>query len=499
MALAPDTSASTDPRPVVDDDTPPVNAPGLQYFVFGLFFIFGGITSLNDVLIPKLKELFTLSWTEAMLVQFCFFGAYLLIGIPGAKLVKKIGYMRGAVVGLATMIAGCLLFIPASQNATYAIFLGALFILASGVVIVQVVANPLISLLGPPSTTHSRLTFAQAFNSLGTTVFPIVGAAVILGSLATVTADQLSGAELAAYRAAESEAIWQGYLGVAVLIALVAAAVWAFRNRLPHDRALMGENELVSNGRYLIGVALVVAGIVVALQVSPWLGMALIVAAPIIWLFGNDLLQRTRFSFGALCIFLYVGAEVSIGSVIINYLSESRVLGQPESEIGWMIGLYWFGAMVGRFIGSAVLRVFSPGLILAFNAIGAILLIVLSIQTSGEVAAYSLLAVGLMNSIMFPTIFSLACEKLGARAADGSGIINVAIFGGAVVPLLYGVVADAAGGNLAFAMIIPIVCYAIIAAFGAFARRPAQGPVLGMADRQGVATADDPVERSRPA
>ena len=164
---------------------PPVDAPGLQYLVFGLFFIFGGITSLNDVLIPKLKELVTLSYTEAMLVQFCFFAAYLLIGIPGAKLVKKVGYMRGAVAGLCTMIVGCLLFIPASQTATYAIFLGALFIHAIGVVIVQVVANPLISLLGPPSTTHSRLTFAKAFNSLGTTVFPIVGAAVILGSLAT--------------------------------------------------------------------------------------------------------------------------------------------------------------------------------------------------------------------------------------------------------------------------------------------------------------------------
>ncbi len=472
MALAPDVSSSTDPKPITDD-TAPVNAPGLQYFVFGLFFIFGGITSLNDVLIPKLRELFTLSYTEAMLIQFCFFAAYLLIGIPGAKLVKRIGYMRGAVAGLCTMIVGCLLFIPASQTATYAIFLGALFILASGVVIVQVVANPLISLLGPPSTTHSRLTFAQAFNSLGTTVFPIVGAAVILGSLADVSADQLEGAALQAYRAAESEAIWQGYLGVAALIALVAAAVWMFRNRLPHDAKSMGEGELVSFNRYLIGLALAAVGVFVALQVSGWLGVLIILLAPALWLYDNELLRRSRFSYGALCIFLYVGAEVSIGSIIINYLSTERVLGQPESVIGWMIGLYWGGAMVGRFIGSAALRMFSPGKILAFNAAGAILLIVVSTQTTGEVAAYSLLAVGLMNSIMFPTIFSLACEKLGPLAADGSGIINVAIFGGAVVPLLYGVVADATGGNLALAMVIPIVCYAIIAGFGIFARRPA--------------------------
>ncbi|MBA4764771.1 sugar MFS transporter [Qipengyuania huizhouensis] len=488
MALAPDVASSTDPHPVdVHDDSPPVNAPGLQYFVFGLFFIFGGITSLNDVLIPKLKELFTLSWTEAMLVQFCFFAAYLLIGIPGAKLVKKIGYMRGAVAGLATMILGCLLFIPASQTATYVLFLGALFILASGVVIVQVVANPLISLLGPPSTTHSRLTFAQAFNSLGTTVFPIVGAAVILGSLAGVTADQLSGAELQAYRQQGSEAIWQGYLGVAALIALVAFAVWMFRNRLPHDPKIMGEGSLVSWQRYFTGIALVAAGAFFAIQISGWLGVLFILMAPAVWLYDNSLLKRTRFSFGALCIFLYVGAEVSIGSVVINYLLLERVMadGGPITEflnalfgaepnaVEWMIGLYWGGAMVGRFIGSAALRIFSPGKILAFNATGSILLILISTISSGELAGFTLLSVGLMNSIMFPTIFSLACEKLGPRAADGSGIINVAIFGGAVVPLLFGVVADATGGSLATAMIIPIICYAIIAGFGIFARRPA--------------------------
>lgn len=471
MALVPDLATSTDPN-TVEDEGSTINAPGLQYFVFGLFFIFGGITSLNDVIIPKLKELFTLNYTEAMLVQFCFFAAYLIIGIPGAKLVKKIGYMRGAAAGLCTMIIGCLLFIPASQTATYAIFLGALFILASGVVIVQVVANPLISLLGPQRTAHSRLTFAQAFNSLGTTVFPIVGAAVILGSLADVTADELEGAALQAYRSAESEAIWQGYLGVAALIALVAAAVWMFRNRLPHDEKAMGDGELVSSGRYLAGLAIAALGVFVSLQVSGWLGVLIILLAPVLWLYDNRLLRRARFGFGALCIFLYVGGEVAIGSVIINYLSLDRVLGEPESVVGWMIGLYWGGAMVGRFIGSYFLRVFSPGKILAFNATGAILLILISTSTSGHVAAYSLLAVGLMNSIMFPTIFSLACEKLGPRAADGSGIINVAIFGGAVVPLLFGALADLSG-NLSFALILPIACYAVIACFGIFARKPA--------------------------
>jgi len=203
MALAPDIATSTDSNPVEETGTP-IDAPGLNYFVFGLFFIFGGITSLNDVIIPKLKELFTLSYFEASLVQFCFFIAYAVVGIPGARLVKKIGYMRGAVAGLLTMMAGCLLFIPASQSAIFGVFLFAYFVLATGVVLVQIVANPLISLLGPARTTHSRLTFAQAFNSLGTTIFPFFGSILILGSLATVAAADLSGGDLQAYRTAES-------------------------------------------------------------------------------------------------------------------------------------------------------------------------------------------------------------------------------------------------------------------------------------------------------
>ncbi|MBH9537732.1 sugar MFS transporter [Novosphingopyxis sp. YJ-S2-01] len=430
MALAPDVSSSTDPS---KKELPGehIHAPGLQGFVFALFLIFGGITSLNDVIIPKLKELFTLNYTQAMLVQFCFFTAYLVIGIPGAKLVKMIGYMRGAVAGLLTMLVGCLLFIPASQTATYALFLFALFVLASGVVIVQVVANPLISLLGPPETAHSRLTFAQAFNSLGTTIFPIAGAALILGSLADVSAADLTGPALDAYRSSESQAIVGGYLAIAVMLAVVAFVVWMFRNKLK------GEKHEASAG-----------------------------------LAGFDLLKRKRFGFGALCIFLYVGAEVSIGSLIVSYLEQPGVMALSQEKAGSLIALYWGGAMVGRFIGSAILRVLSPGKVLAFVAIGAITLLLISTNTTGAVSGYSLLAIGLMNSIMFPTIFSLACEKLGSRAADGSGIINVAIFGGAVVPLLTGVVADTLG-SLYIALVIPAICYAIIACFGWYARRPA--------------------------
>lgn len=429
MALAPDMSVNLGGNPS-DCDAQPIVAPGLNYFVFALFFIFGGITSLNDVIIPKLKELFTLSYFEASLVQFCFFIAYAVVGIPGARLVKRIGYMRGAVVGLLAMMAGCLLFIPASQSAAFGVFLFAYFILASGVVVVQVVANPLISLLGPVSTTHSRLTFAQAFNSLGTTIFPYFGSILILGSLATVTAAQLSGAQLVAYRQAESQAIVHGYLGLALALAIVAGVVWFFRDRLQgeqHESSSLAE--------------------------------------------GLTLLRRPRFGYGAACIFLYVGAEVAIGSFIVNYLMQDNVLAISEQEAGKLISLYWGGALVGRFIGSAVLRVCSPGLILAGVSAGAIGLIAISAYSTGNVAGYSLLAVGLMNSVMFPTIFSLACERLGSKAADGSGIINVAICGGAVIPAIYGALADAT--SLTTALALPALCYAIIAGFGLFARQPA--------------------------
>ena len=430
MAMAPSLVGDPKAGPIAADGTH-IDAPGLQPFVMALFFIFGGITSLNDVIIPKLKELFTLNYTQAMLVQFCFFAAYAIVGIPGAHLVKKIGYMRGAVAGLVTMMIGCLLFIPASQTATYGLFLLALFVLASGVVLVQVVSNPLISLLGPARTAHSRLTFAQAFNSLGTTIFPPVGAILILGGLSVVAADQLSGVQLDAYRTAESQAIVHGYIGLAIALAVVAAAVWLFRNRL------QGEQHEASN---------------------IWAGFAL--------------LRRPRFGFGALCIFLYVGAEVSIGSLIVNYLKQADVMGLAELAAGKLIGIYWGGAMIGRFIGSAVLRKVSPGMVLAGVACGAIALILVSANTTGTLSGYSLLAIGLMNSIMFPTIFTLACEKLGTKAADGSGLINVAICGGAVIPLLTGMIADLTG-SLAVSLALPAACYAIIARYGWYAKKPA--------------------------
>jgi FHS family L-fucose permease-like MFS transporter len=430
LAPAPNTASSMDPLPQTAD-AGHVDAPDLRVFVFALFFIFGGITSLNDVIIPKLKDLFTLSYFQAMLVQSAFFAAYFLISIPGAALVRRYGYMRGAAVGLVTMTAGCLLFIPASASATFGVFLFALFVLASGITVVQVVSNPLISLLGPPRTAHSRLTFAQAFNSLGTTIFPYVGSIVILGSLATVDASTLSGAALDAYRAAETQVVVKTYLGLAIALLIVAAVVWTRRNRLKtqHDQS-----------------------------------------GSIFHAF--DLLKRPRFGIGALCIFLYVGAEVAIGSLIVSYLMQGNVLGLGEQAAGKHVFLYWGGALIGRFIGAGVLRYVSPGKVLASAAIGAIALILLSANSSGTTAGYALLMIGLMNSIMFPTIFSLASEGLGSRAAEGSGVIATAIVGGAIIPPLTGHLADVSG-SLAFALTVPAVCYAVIATYGWYARRPA--------------------------
>jgi MFS transporter, FHS family, L-fucose permease len=422
-------TASTHPAPSQGSGRAPADAPNLRLFVFALFFIFGGITSLNDVVIPKLKGLFTLSYGEVMLVQSAFFAAYFLVSLPAAAIVRRSGYMRTAVIGLLMMTAGCLLFVPASLSSRFATFLAALFVLAAGITIVQVVANPLISMLGPAATAHSRLTFAQAFNSLGTTIFPYVGSILILGSLAKVDSSTLTGAALDAFRTRETHVVVRTYLGLAGVLAVAAALVWICRNRLIESAV---EDTTIRH--------------------------------PL------DLLRQRRFGFGALCIFLYVGAEVAIGSLLVNYLMQGNVLGLAQEEAGKHVPYYWGGAMAGRFAGAYVLRVFSPGKVLGCAAAAVIALLVVSANAVGAVSGWSLLAIGLFNSIMFPTIFSLACEGLGARAAEGSGIICVAIVGGAIVPVITGHAADWVG--LKTALIVPGICYAGILSFGLYARSP---------------------------
>ncbi|HEX7887023.1 MAG TPA: sugar MFS transporter [Phenylobacterium sp.] len=398
--------------------------------VVALFFIWGGLTSLNDILIPKLKGLFSLSYTEAMLTQFAFFMAYFIVSLPAGALIARVGYLKGIVIGLATMAAGCLMFVPASSSGVYATFLAALFVLAGGITILQVAANPLIANLGDPATSHSRLTLAQAFNSLGTTIFPPIGALVILGSMKDVDPRALAPADRLGFLAREAAVIGHAYVAIAAILLLVALF---FLLRRAAINGGQGETTGLAGS------------------------------------FG--LLANTRLAGGVMSIFLYVGAEVAIGSMLVNYLGQDRVMGLSQQAAGALIALYWGGAMVGRFVGAFVLRRFSPGLVLAAVCLGAIALIGLSGLGSGAVAGYAILAVGLMNSIMFPTIFSLGVEGMGERTPQGSGLLCMAIVGGALIPLLVGAVADAT--SLATALVVPAACYLLIALYGWSARNPA--------------------------
>ncbi|WP_416424076.1 sugar MFS transporter [Pseudomonas sp. App30] len=407
------------------------NVQRLSFFVFSLFFIFGSITSLNDVLIPKLKSLFSLTYAQAMLVQSSFFLAYVIASIPAGLLLARVGYMRAAVIGLLTMAAGCLMFIPAALVGVFGAFLGALFVLAIGVTIVQVVANPLINLLGPTDTASSRVTFAHAFNSLGTTVAPYLGAILILGTLNAVDPASLSPQALIAFLAEEAQVISHTYLGIALALVAVALIVWQQRKQLPPTINPEATNPLAA----------------------------------------LSLLKRPRFAFGAASLFFYVGAEVAIGSLLTNFLMQDNTFGFNAELAGKHVAYYWGGAMVGRFIGAALLRRFAPGKVLACAAACSISLILLAANSHGAVAGWSILAVGLFNSVMFPTLFALACANLGARSAEGSGLICCAIVGGAIVPPLTGLVADFS--TLSFSLAVPAVCYAAIAGYGWYTRKPA--------------------------
>ena len=419
-------------EPASQEARNPAGHRAMVVFVVFLFFAWGFATVLIDTLIPKLKALFSLNYAEVMLTQFAFFLGYLVFSMPAAVILSRIGYTRSIVLGLLVMAAGCLLFVPAASAGVFEGFLLALFVMAAGITTLQTAANPYMAVLGPESTSSSRLTLAQAFNSLGTTIGPLVGAAFILADEPSLPAGGLSGDALAAARHAEASAVLPPFLGIAATLVVVAIVFWKKRN---------SDTTVTVGGAASLGESFRV-------------------------------LRRPRLALGAASIFVYVGAEVAIGSLLVNYLMQPDVLDVPAARAGQLVSLYWGGAMVGRFIGSAVLRMVSPGKVLACVAVGAIALIALSTNTTGMLSGYSLLAIGLMNAIMFPTIFSLACEKLGSRAADGSGIINVAIFGGAVIPLLTGVIADVSG-SLSFALVLPAACYAIIAGFGIYARKPA--------------------------
>jgi len=402
-----------------------------------LFFAWGFATVLVDTLIPKLKALFSLDYTEVMLTQFCFFLAYLVVSLPAGALIARIGYLRGIVAGLLLMALGCSFFSPAAMLGVYPGFLLALFVMAAGITTLQVAANPLIAILGDPARSHSRLTFAQAFNSLGTTIGPFVGAFFILGNGSAAPDPNLAPAALAAFRSAEARTIEGPFLVIAGGLVLLALIFFFLRRR--------------KIGAVREGVP----------ARSDW-----------------ALFLQPRLLFGAVSIFTYVGAEVSIGSLMINYLMLGRTLALDAPTAGKLLSLYWGGAMVGRFVGSFVLTRIEAGTVLAACAIGAASLATISALTSGLVAAAAVLAIGLCNSIMFPTIFTLAIERLGDDTPRGSGLLCLAIVGGAIIPVITGYTADLVG--LALALFVPAICYLWIAAYGTLAR-------LGIVDRRALA------------
>ena len=405
--------------------------PAALAMVTVLFFFWGFVTVLNDILVPHLKSVFDLNYAKVMLIQFAFFLAYFIFSIPAAKVVDAIGYKRTMVVGPITMALGAFLFLPAASALSYPLFLGALMVLAAGMTALQVAANAYVSVLGPPETASSRLNLAQAFNSLGTTVGPYVGGLFILGTVVENkdAIAKMSAAALHAMRLQQAGTVKLPY--VVIGLALLAFAVLIGLFKLP----AIPEVERHDDGRH---------------DGSMWKYRHLIL--------------------GCIAIFVYVGAEVSIGSFLINYFKEPEIGNLPEIIGAKFVAYYWGGAMVGRFIGSAILQKVKTGIVLGIAAFFACALVLTSMISTGHVAMWSIILVGFFNSIMFPSIFTLGIAKLGPRTGDGSGLLIMSIVGGAIIPVAQGAIADRIGVHHAF--LLPVICYLYIVFYGLRGSRP---------------------------
>jgi FHS family L-fucose permease-like MFS transporter len=396
-----------------------------------LFFMWGFLTSLNDILVPHLKSIFDLSYAGAMLIQFSFFSAYFLFSIPWSKIVNAIGYQKTMVAGLISMAIGAFLFVPAASSASFALFLVALIVLAAGITGLQVSANPYVVVLGTPETASSRLDLVQAFNSLGTTIAPSLGGLLILSTspLAIQELQRLSAPALHQYRVQQAASVNVPYVVIGLALTLLALLI--AMSKLPTIQTPASSRDGKTNDS--------------------------------IWRHPNLL-------FGGLGIFAYVGAEVSIGSFLVIYLGLPGIAGLTPKIAASYVSFYWGGSAVGRFLGVALLRRIRAGHLLAICAICTGSLVTTSMLTSGHVAMWSILAVGLFNSIMFPTIFSLGEAELGPLTASGSGILNMAIVGGAILPLIQGTIADHIGIQHAF--FVPVICYAYILFFALSGSKP---------------------------
>src|SRR5262250_2035582 len=395
-----------------------------------LFFMWGFLTCLNDILVPHLKSIFDLNYTRVMLIQFAFFGAYFIFSMPSARIIDAVGYQRSMVVGLLTMGVGAFLFVPAASVPSYPLFLGALIVLAAGITCLQVAANPYVTVLGKPETASSRLNLTQAFNSLGTFLAPFFGGLFILTAARKIEEIRaLAPADLQAFRLHEAATVKMPYVGLGVALVLLAIAIGSFKlPKIEHAQHQLGQKVNDS-----------------------------------IW-------KHANLVFGAIAIFVYVGAEVSIGSFLVNYFSQPDIGGLTEKAAANLVAFYWGGAMVGRFIGSALLQKVKTGNLLGLCAICAAALVAISMLTNGHVAMYSIILVGFFNSIMFPSIFTLGVAELGPLTGDGSGIMIMAIVGGAIIPVAQGWIADRIGIHHAF--FLPVICYLYILFFALSGSKP---------------------------
>lgn len=392
-----------------------------------IFFMWGFLTCLNDILIPHLKAVFSLSYAQSALIQFTFFGAYFIMSLPAGTLVSKLGYKNSISAGLLVSAIGAFMFIPAAKVESYGLFLCALFVLASGITVLQVAANAYVTLLGPEETASSRLNLAQALNSLGTTVAPKIGGLFIL-SATVLTADQIAGlgmVEQLAYKTQQAQAVQGPYTVLGVILLLLAVGMYLLRLPNLHE---VKEGSPKSSATFA------------------------------------DAFKHSNLSLGVIAMFLYVGAEVSIGSFLINFMAQTDIMGVSESTAAGYVPFYWGGALVGRFVGSILMRKLNPAKMLGTCALVTTLLVAIAVTVTGPMAAWTLLAVGLFNSIMFPTIFSLGVRGLGAATEKASSLLIMAIVGGAIVPLIQGVVADHV--NLQHAFVLPLMCYVFISFYG---------------------------------
>jgi FHS family L-fucose permease-like MFS transporter len=396
-----------------------------------LFFMWGFLTCLNDILVPHLKSIFDLNYARVMLIQFAFFGAYFIFSIPSAKIIDWMGYQRSMVAGLLTMGVGAFLFVPAASVPSFPLFLGALIVLAAGITCLQVAANPYVTVLGKPETASSRLNLTQAFNSLGTFLAPFFGGLLIL-SAAPKSMDEIHAMApdvLQAYRLHEAATVKTPYVGLGIALVVLAIAIGSFKlPKIEHAQHKAGEK----------------------VDDSIW--------------------RHANLIFGAIGIFVYVGAEVSIGSFLVNYFSQPEIGGFTERAAASFVAFYWGGAMIGRFIGSGLLQKISTRGLLGVCAVCAAALVTISMLSTGHVAMWSIILVGFFNSIMFPSIFTLGVAELGPLTGDGSGIMIMAIVGGAIIPLAQGWIADKIGIHHAF--FLPVICYVYILFFALSGAKP---------------------------